>query len=52
LRLPAAYSVCAEQRRERLAELQCLRLTIERDGLRETARRLGIDPSNLRRKLK
>ena len=33
------------------AFLQELRSAVERDGLRVTARRLGVDPSNLRRKL-
>ena len=37
---------------KREAGLAELRQRRERDGLRETARQLGVDPSNLRRKLK
>jgi hypothetical protein len=51
LRLPAALRLCAKLSHERQAELHRSREAVERDGLRETARRLGIDPSNLRRKL-
>jgi hypothetical protein len=36
----------------RRAQLHRLSEAIERDGLRHTARRLDVDPSNLRRKLK
>jgi len=38
-----------QQRRE--AERAALRQRIEHDGLRETARQLGVDPMNLRRRL-
>ena len=50
-RLPAAIRLCASLRHERHADLLRLREAVECDGLRETARRHGIDPSNLRRKL-
>jgi hypothetical protein len=50
-RLPAALSLCAKLRRERHYELRQLNEMRVRYGLREAARRLGIDPSNLRRKL-
>jgi len=50
-RLPAALEAHAVYRRDREFERQSLRQTIERDGLRDTARRLGTDPSNLRRRL-
>ena len=51
LRLPAALRLCASVNHERQTELQRWKESVERDGLRETARRLGIDPSNLRRRL-
>lgn len=47
--LPAALRLCAKLRHDRHDELQRLRDAVERDGLRETARRLGVDPSNIRR---
>lgn len=49
--LPTALEVHATNRKGLEAERQSLRKFVERDGLRETARRLGIDPSNLRRRL-
>ncbi len=49
--LPAALEIHATNRNDREAERQSLREAVERDGLRETARRLEIDPSNLRRKI-
>ncbi|MET3760700.1 hypothetical protein [Sphingomonas sp. UYEF23] len=51
LRLPAALRLCAKLSHDRHAELHRLREAVERDGLRETGRRLGLDPSNLRRQL-
>lgn len=50
--LPAALEVHATNRKERDAEWQSIHEAIDRNGLRETARRLGVDPSNLRRKLR
>ena len=50
-RLPAAQRLCAKLDENRRDEMQRLRASIARHGLRETARRLGVDPSNLRRKL-
>ena len=51
-RLPAAQAkselMCTEKRRE----LQRLNHLVQKLGLREAARQLGIDASNLRRKLK
>jgi hypothetical protein len=49
--LPAALETHATNRNDREAERQVLREAVERDGLRVTARRLRIDPSNLRRKM-
>ena len=51
-KLPLARRRAAKLARDRRAGLCCLRSSVVRDGLRETARRLGVDPSNLRRKLK
>ena len=51
-KLPAALALMAKLSHHRQAELQNLREAVERDGLRETARRLRIDASNLRRKLR
>ncbi|RXD03754.1 hypothetical protein EQZ23_15705 [Sphingomonas sp. UV9] len=51
LRLPAALRLCEKLSQERQEELSILRIAIDRDGLRETARRLRVDPSNLRRTL-
>lgn len=50
-RLPAARRLFERARGEREQSLRELKAAIERDGLRATARRLGVDPSNLRRKL-
>lgn len=50
-RLPAALRLCTGLSHDRQAELHWLREVVDRDGLREAARRLGTDPSNLRRKL-
>ena len=52
LRLPAASKLCVKLRLERYSDLIALRAAVERDGLRATARRLGIDSSNLRRQLR
>jgi hypothetical protein len=51
-RLPKAISLCGSLNSERQRELAELRAAVARDGLRETARRLDIDPSNLRRRLR
>jgi DNA polymerase elongation subunit (family B) len=51
-RLPAAIRLYERIGHDRRAELNRLRKSVERDGLRTTARALGIDPSNLRRRLK
>lgn len=50
-RLPGAFQHCENLRAERSADLQRLREMVQLKGLRETARQLGVDPSNLRRKL-
>ncbi len=50
-RLPTALALHSKLNHDRNAELYRLRESVERDGLRETARRMGLDPSNLRRKL-
>lgn len=50
-RLPGAVRLCTKLRQGRYIELQGLEEAVKREGLRTTARRLGIDPSNLRRKL-
>ena len=50
-RLPAAIRRYAKLDHDRNAELTNLRKLIERDGLRATARQLGTDPSNLRKRL-
>ncbi|WP_147417676.1 hypothetical protein [Sphingomonas cavernae] len=50
-RLPAAIHLFSKLDHARQAELYQLRAAVERDGLRFTARRLGVDPSNLRRKI-
>lgn len=49
--LPAALETRATACRDRESERQVLREAIDRDGLRETARRLGVDASNLRRRI-
>lgn len=51
-RLAAATRLCAKLSHDRDAELRRLREAVEREGLRQAARRLGIDPSNLRRRLR
>lgn len=50
-RLQNAAEQCAKRRREYQRKLSDLKAAVQRDGLRATARRLTIDPSNLRRKL-
>lgn len=50
-RSSAALRLYARLSRDRQAELNRLREAVESDGLRETSKRLGVDPSNLRRKL-
>lgn len=50
-RLPAAQEFCEKFRNGRQDEFQRLKMDVERYGLRGAARRLGIDPSNLRRRL-
>ena len=50
-RLPAALASFDRLSSDRAAELAALSEARDRDGLRATARRLGIDPSNLRRRL-
>jgi hypothetical protein len=47
-----ATCVAAKQVRDNQAGLLDLKNAVECDGLRTTARRLAIDPSNLRRRLK
>lgn len=48
-KLPTALALRAKLSHERQTELQKLREKIEQEGLRQTARQLGINPSNLRR---
>lgn len=50
--LPTARLVCAETKKETHAELERLRAMVSEFGPREAGRRLGVDPSNLRRKVK
>ncbi|MDB5684643.1 MAG: hypothetical protein JWM75_2341, partial [Sphingomonas bacterium] len=50
-RVPAALQLYERIGHDRRAELSYLREMVEQNGLRATARALGIDPSNLRRKL-
>lgn len=50
--LPSALALQSKLRHDSYAELQQLSDAIERYGLREMARRMGIDASNLRRKLR
>ena len=50
-RLQAAMVKQVEQETLKGAELQALRDRVERGSLRETARQLGVDTSNLRRRL-
>lgn len=51
-RLPAALRLCAKLSFNRRSELDRLGETRDRVRLREAARQLGIDPSNLRRRLR
>lgn len=51
-KLPAALALRAKLSHARQAELYDLDLAVKREGLRSVARRLGIDPSNLRRRLR
>lgn len=51
-RLPDAVNSCAKLRSERQRELDELKAAIGRDSLRVTARKLGVDASNLKRKLR
>jgi hypothetical protein len=51
-RLPAAVRLFEKLRVDREADLDRLREAVQRDGLRATARRFGIDASNLRRRLR
>jgi hypothetical protein len=50
-RLPAAVALSEKLCHKRNVELRALQADVKRTGLRETARRLGLDPSNLRRSL-
>lgn len=52
IRLSGAVRYCAKRSRDREMESAGLRAAVTGDGLRHTARRLQIDPSNLRRRLK
>lgn len=51
MRLPAAMAQAEKLRIEREVELQRLSQMVQELGLRGAARLLGVDPSNLRRKL-
>lgn len=50
-RLSAVEHLTNKLANDQQSKLQALRAVVDRDGLREAARRLGIDPSNLRRRL-
>lgn len=50
-RVPIAMQLCQKLSKERRQELQRLRESVQLNGLREAARQLSIDPSNLRRRL-
>lgn len=50
-RLPVAVALSEKLSHKRNVEVWALRKAVERDGLRETARRMQLDPSNLRRKI-
>ena len=50
--LPAAFRLCAKLQGKREEELARVRAVVECDGLREAARQLSVDPSNLRRRLR
>lgn len=51
-RLPGAMERCERLRHERAADSHRMRELVQSSGLREAARKLGVDPSNLRRKLR
>ncbi len=51
-RLPGATRLCEKLSVKRRDDFHELNEAIVRDGLRATARRLGVDPSNLRRRLR
>jgi hypothetical protein len=51
-RLHAAIEELERLQEHQARELRELKATVERDGLRPAARRLGVDPSNLSRRLK
>lgn len=51
-RLPTAFALVDRLHLKASADLDQLRRTVTCDGLRRTARRMGIDPSNLRRRLR
>lgn len=50
-RVPRAMQLCKKLRADRRQELQRLRELVDLNGLRQAARQLGVDPSNLRRSL-
>ena len=50
-KLPAALALRAKLSHERQSELHSLNQEVNRYGLRAVARRLGTDPSNLRRRI-
>ena len=51
-RLPATLCLCAKLHDQRRKDLARIRAAVEQEGLRPAARRLGLDPSNLRRLLR
>ena len=51
VRLSGATRLCERLSAQHGGELSERRDAVARDGLRKTARRLGVDPSNLRRRL-
>ena len=50
-RLPGAIRLYAKLNHDRRDEFDEMKWEVEKNGLRKTARRWGIDPSNLRRRL-
>lgn len=50
-KLHSAMAEHAADEREKALNIENLKISVQRDGLRKTARELGIDPSNLRRRL-
>ena len=50
-RLPGAMQLCEKLRIQRSGDLQRVRELVRSSGLRSAARQLGVDPSNLKRKL-